>query len=84
MLEPIAIMSFASYGLFEVNSYLSGWVVGWVGVGWVAGLNENITNSAKLGLTWAEFGNILLAFLIVIFLKIYDYPFCKVKYLDSS
>ena len=28
-----------------------------VGVGWVAGLNENITNSAKLGLTRAEFGN---------------------------
>ena len=28
-----------------------------MGVGWVAGLNENITNSAKLGLSWAEFGN---------------------------
>ena len=36
--------------------YLSGWVGGWVGVGWVAGLNEDITNSAKLGLTGAEFG----------------------------
>ena len=23
----------------------------------MAGLNENITNSAKLGMTWAEFGN---------------------------
>ena len=30
---------------------------GWMGVEWVAGLNENITNSAKLGLTGAEFGN---------------------------
>ena len=29
-----------------------------MGVGWVAGLNENITNSAKLGLTSAEFGKI--------------------------
>ena len=29
---------------------------GWV-VGWVAGLNENTTNSSKLGLTGAEFGN---------------------------
>ena len=37
---------------------MAGWVVGCVGVGWVAGLNENITNSAKLGLTEAEFGNI--------------------------
>ena len=48
MFLPITIMSFARYGSFEVNSYLSGWVV----VGWVAGSKENITNSAKLGLDW--------------------------------
>ena len=31
MFWPIAIMSFARYGSFEVYSYLSGWVVGLVG-----------------------------------------------------
>ena len=36
---------------------MGGWLGGWVSGGWVAGLNENITNSAKLGLTRAEFGN---------------------------
>ena len=54
MLGPIATMQFARYGLIEVNLYLSGWV----GVRWVAGLNGNKTNSAKLGFTWTEFGNI--------------------------
>ena len=41
------------------GKYLSGWVVdGWVGV-WVAGLAENIANSAQLKLeSGAEFGNI--------------------------
>ena len=48
MFGPIAIMLFARYGSFEVNSYL----YGWVGVGWVAGSNETISNSAKLGLDW--------------------------------
>ena len=43
MFGPIAIMLFARYGSFEVNLYLSGWV---------AGSNENIINSAKLGLDW--------------------------------
>ena len=53
MLRPIAGMQFARYDLIEVNLYSSGWVSG----GWVAGLNGIETNSAKLGLTGAEFGN---------------------------
>ena len=49
MLRPIATMQFARYGLIKVNLYLFWWVGGLVANGWVAGLNGNETNSAKLG-----------------------------------
>ena len=41
-------------------------MVGWVGVGWVAGSNDNITNSAKLKLE-LEFGNYFVYSILVPF-----------------
>ena len=46
-------------------------------VGWVAGLNEIKTNSAKLGLTGAEFGKKKSGIRPLIFYELTDCLKCK-------